>query len=195
MPEETDTKDGVEIEPLVEEDEEVDIEPLVQPSEKIEIVPLIYHEKGYGVDHAKKSKAGIVHFYYSGSSESHSWERPVGIGTQQSIFKDIESDTPTTPIISMMFKNNELIYFTGSLDFPENKDGKMPQGGSIGIAKDDPEYYPVRPKQVTDPNSPYKWEYTINYKKEDAQSINVWGLGKGEGKVAEVSTVRVYSAF
>ncbi|MDQ3683816.1 MAG: hypothetical protein M3352_12210, partial [Bacteroidota bacterium] len=184
--------DKVEIEPLVEE---VEIEPLVQPKEKIEIAPLLYHAKGYGVNHEKKSKAGIVHFYYSGSSESRAWDKPVHLVSQEIIYENIESDAPETPMISMKFKNNELVYFTGSLEFPEDKSGKMPMGGSIGIMKDDPKYYPVKPKKITDPNSPYKWEYIINYKNDNPQSLNLGFLGKGEGKSAEISTVRIYSAF
>jgi hypothetical protein len=184
-------EEKVEIEPLVEE---IEIEPLVQENEKMEIPPLINYAQG--------SKFGKTYLYYSGNAESHSWEKAVTL--ERSFmgapppdplkYKNIQFDQPSTPVIGMMFKNNELIFFSCDLEFRQGIEGRDFVSTGFSIKKDDPEYFPLKPRKITDPNSPYKWEYIINYKKTDASKMDL-GLGKGESTEVATATVRIYSAF
>ncbi len=184
-------EEKVEIEPLVEE---IEIEPLVQENEKKEIPPLINYAQGL--------KFGKTYLYYSGNAESHSWGKAVTL--ERSFmgapppdplkYNNIQFDQPSTPVIVIMFKNNELIFFSCDLEFRQGREGRdfVPTGFSI--EKDDPEYFPLKPKKITDPNSPYKWEYIINYKKNDGYKKDD-GIVKANQTEVVIATVRIYSAY
>jgi hypothetical protein len=64
---------------------------------------------------------------------------------------------------------------------------------SFGL-NDKDESFPVKPQKVTDPNSPYKWEYTINYKKNDGYKMDN-GAAKATQTEIEIATVRIYTAY
>ena len=111
------------------------------------------------------------------------------INTQQAF-----SSSPLPPSVSFIIQNNELIFFSCSIEFPEKEDSLSPLAGTFGITKDDRDprnnepWLPVKGKKITDPNSPYKWEYVLDYinKETNDRSGTVFKMGKKETEHAQV---------
>lgn len=177
-------------------EEKIEIEPL---TEGVEIEPLT---KSIQIMSAEGSQMGKSFFYFSGRSELHGWGKnlsllgsPVGMKIDHDVeYETIRSETPLAPAISMQFKNNELIFFSCALDFPVDAEDKQPTGGSFGIEINNKTYFPLKPVKITDPNSPYKSVYIIEYKTSDnfAPSGKVMKFDKYE---SEIATVKIYSPF
>ena len=104
------------------------------------------------------------------------------------------SSAPLPPTVSFIFKNNELIFFSGGVEFPEVEDGLSPVSSSFGIEKDNKKYFPLKPVKVTDPNSPYKWVYEFEYKNEAGYSQQGKVIKQGSKEV-ETATVQIWKTF
>ena len=87
-----------------------------------------------------------------------------------------------------------MIYFSGGVEFPEVEDGLSPVGSSFGIEKDNEKYFPVKPKKVNDPNSPYKWVYEFEYKNEEGYSQQGEVFKQGSKEV-ETAIVQIWKSF
>lgn len=104
------------------------------------------------------------------------------------------SSAPLPPTASFIFKNNELIFFSGGVEFPEVEDGLSPVSSSFGIEKDNKKYFPVKPKKVSDPNSPYKWVYEFEYNNEEGYSQQGKVFKQGSKEV-ESATIQIWKSF
>ena len=100
------------------------------------------------------------------------------------------SNSPLPPTVSILFKNNELVFFSAGVEFPEPKEGLNSVSGSFGIEKDNKDYFPVKPRKVTDPNSVYKWVYEIQYHQGDVSSkkgeVFSYGSTDSEGAFIQI---------
>lgn len=104
------------------------------------------------------------------------------------------SAKPLPPSVSFMIINNELVFFSGGVEFPEVEDGLNPVSSSFGIEKDNKKYFPLKPKKVTDPTSPYKWVYEFQYQKNDGYS-NQGKVFSGVRKEVETATIQIWKTF
>jgi hypothetical protein len=104
------------------------------------------------------------------------------------------SNAPLPPSVSLIFSDNNLVFFSGGSEFPEREEGLSPVGSSFGIEKDNKEYFPLVPKKITDPKSPYKWLYEFVYTKTDAYTKNREAVIMGR-KETETATVQIWKSF
>ena len=171
--------------------------PLALPKdgEQIMIIPQFEDDMEY-----QKSKGGkTIVLHNEGYSESMVTGTPLelvqspfgappsgGKAERQNYF----SASPLPPAVSLLFKNNELVFFSGGVEFPEQEEGLNPVNSSFGIEKDHKDYFPVKPKKVTDPNSVYKWVYEFQYRNVDGISKEgktfSYGSKEGEGAVVQI---------
>lgn len=205
MPDQLSQGENVENEPLTHEDDKVEIESLVKKENTVDIEPLI-NKNGPGIAplmrYSKGSSMGTSHIYYSGYSKLYGWGKdlsllasPTGVVSDKAVqYENIISYAPLPPGISMMFKNNDLVFFSCSFDFPPDADEKQPPGGSFGIEINNKKYFPVKAKKNTDPQSTYQWVYELNYKSNDGYNLNNQ-IYKSEKKELETAAIRIYSTF
>ncbi len=104
------------------------------------------------------------------------------------------SSSPLPPAVSLMFKNSELVFFSASVEFPEREEGLSPVGGSFSIEKDNKDYFPLKAKKVTDPNSVYKWVYEFQYHRGDdlSKKGQVFNYSNTDG---EGATIQIWKSF
>lgn len=166
--------------------------------EQIMIMPQFEDDPQY-----QKSKKGkTVVLYNTGYSEyimtgtSLEMEGPFGAVTEKGKEEKQRyfSSSPLPPTASFIFKNNDLIYFSGGVEFPEVEDGLSPVSSSFGIEINDKKYFPLKPKRVTDPNSPYKWVYEFEYKNEEGYNKQGKVFKQGSKEV-ESATVQIWKTF
>jgi hypothetical protein len=108
--------------------------------------------------------------------------------------KSYFSTKPEPPVTSFLFSNNNLVFFSGGVEFPEQEEGVNPVSSSFGIEKDNKKYFPLAPKKISDPNSPYKWLYEFEYHNEDGYSKEgkVFSTGRKE---IESATIQIWKSF
>ena len=104
------------------------------------------------------------------------------------------SEAPLPPSLSFILSNNNLVFFSGGAEFPGKEEGLSPVSSSFGIEKDNKDYFPVIPKKITDPGSPYKWLYEFVYTKIDDYSKNREAVIMGRG-ASEMATVQIWKTF
>lgn len=148
---------------------------------------------------AKKGKTVVLHNYgyyeyTSAGKEMELTKSPFGTPPEKAETKTDRkfSSAPLPPAGGFLFKNNELVFFSASVDFPTEEEG-IEVGSSFSLNEKD-EGFPVKPKKVTDPNSPYKWVYEFDYRKEDG--YNKQGkVFKAGNKEMEGATVQIWKSF
>jgi hypothetical protein len=193
---------NIAIEPL--EDEKVEVEPLVKTDDvEIEsLVPAVNIETPVNIHYLKGTKLGKSHFYFTGRSELHGWSKglslaasPIGMTTDGGKeFEAIVSDDPLPPSISMMFKNNQLVFFSCGFDFFPDKNDKSAPGGEFGIELNNKKYFPLKGIKITDPKTVYKTVYILEYRNIDTSASDA-KMMKQEKNEMEVATVKIYSTF
>lgn len=92
------------------------------------------------------------------------------------------------------FNNNDLIFFSTDVEFPELKDGLNGVSGSFGIEKNNSKYFPLKPKRVIDPKSTYKWVYKFEYKEASAQTENDSNINTGRNET-ETAVAQIWKTF
>ena len=104
------------------------------------------------------------------------------------------STKPQPPMASFLFANNNLVFFSAGVEFPEQEEGLNPVSSSFGIEKDNKKYFPLAPKKISDPNSPYKWLYEFEYRNEEGYSKEgkVFSTGRKE---IESATILIWKSF
>lgn len=151
----------------------------------------------------QKSKSGkTIVLYNWGHSQSTMTGKPVELvqspfGAPPSQGNSVEqryfSILPLPPAVSLIFKNNELMFFSAGVEFPEPEEGLSPVSGSFGLnAKD--KNFPVKARKITDPDSPYKWVYEFEFNIEDGYSKD-GKVFKGGRKETEGARVQVWKSF
>ena len=103
------------------------------------------------------------------------------------------SAKPLPPSVSFLFNNNDLVFFSAGVEFPEPEEGLNGVSGSFGIEKNNKQYFPLKPKKVTDPNSPYKWLYEFEFKNQEGYSNG--GVISQEKKEVETAIVQIWKTF
>lgn len=104
------------------------------------------------------------------------------------------SEKPLPPLVSFLFNKEDLVFFSGGAEFPERDEGLGPVASSFGIEKDNKTYFPLKPKKISDPNSPYKWKYEIKYHAEEGYS-NEGKVFTGGKKEIEWARVQILKSF
>jgi hypothetical protein len=116
------------------------------------------------------------------------------LGAPRTIQQRGFSDRPLPPSISFVMKNNELIFFSSGLEFPEVEDQLSPVTGSFGIEINNKKYFPVKPVKISDPNSPYKWFYLIEYDASQVNNNNNAGFSAGSNE-KEIAVIQIWKSF
>lgn len=165
--------------------------------EQIMIMPQFEDDPEY-----QKSKKGkTVVLYNEGYNEYITkgtpleMEGPFGAVTEKSKEEQQRyfSSSPQPPAVSFIFKNNDLVFFSGGVEFPEVEDGLSPVSSSFSL-NDEDKGFPVKPKKITDPNSPYKWVYEFEYRNEDGYNKQGKVFKQGSKEV-ETAVVQIWKSF
>ena len=120
---------------------------------------------------------------------------PVGapLEKEKTEIQTYNSNSPLPPSVSFTFKNNELVFFSAGVEFPEAEDGLNPVGGSFSLNHEF-KGFPVKPKKVTDPKSQFKWVYEFEYNNKEgyAQQNKLMKQGK---KDEESAIIQIWKTF
>ena len=105
----------------------------------------------------------------------------------QDVSEKMFSSMLMVPNVSFSFKDNEVQDFVIDFDFPDDGEGRTPVGGGVLLIRGDQDENDVvfSKKKIIDPNSPYRTEHRIVFKKKTSVK-NDYGYSN-ETEFAEIT--------